>query len=244
MIIKKPAADEIPLLQSLWQEAFGDPPEFIESFFQNGYSPERCLVLYVEQTPAAALYWFDCLWEGEKCAYVYGVATAQQYQGKGLCKALMTQLHQTLCKQDYAGAVLVPAKEDLFTLYKKLGYTPFCPTEKQTILPDGTVSVVKTSGLCNVPAGAVTHTREALQFLESYCHFYTGDGFCFWGTVENGTLYIQEFSGDSSLLPAICGAIGAEKTICRVYGSGKDYAMFLPLCDPDFYPRYFGIPLD
>lgn len=240
MIIKKPMPEDLPLLKDLWQKAFEDPEEFIENFFQYGYSPDRCLVLYIGQAPAAVTYWFDCLWEGKKCAYIYGVATAPEHRGKGLCRTLITDLHQHLTDLGYAGAVLVPAKEDLFCLYKKLGYTSFCPMEKLTVLPAGTVP----SGFCDVPAGSVTHTEAALRFLKSYCRFYECDGFRFWGAVEDHTLYIQEFSGDISCLPDIYGFGGIDKAICRVYGRGKDYAMYLPLCDPDFRPVYFGIPLD
>ena len=244
MIIKPPVQADLPALKSLWQQAFGDPAGFIEGFFQTGFSLMRCLTVCDGETVAAALYWFDCLWEGKKCAYVYGVATAAVYQGKGLCRALMTQLREHLTDLGYAGAILVPAKKDLFSLYQKLGYTPFCPMEATTFLPAAPVRVTPAAAMMHAPVGSVTHTQDALRFLETYCAFYVGDGFRFWGAVEDTTLYIQEFAGDPAQIGGICAAMGAEKAICRIYGQGKDYAMYLPLCDPTFRPAYFGIPLD
>lgn len=244
MIIKAPTQADLPALKALWQQAFGDPAGFIEGFFQEGYSENRCRICFIDHTPAAVAYWFDCLWEGKKCAYIYGVATHNHHQGKGLCKALMADIHQHLAASGYAGAILVPAKEGLFSLYQKLGYTPFCPMEKQTVYPAEAVPVTQTPAKAYAPAGSVTHTQPALRFLETYCKFYAGDGFRFWGAVEDTTLYIQEYAGDPALLPGICGSFGAEKAVCRIFGKGSDYAMYLPLCDPDFRPRYFGIPLD
>ena len=244
MIIKEPTQADLPAMKALWHQAFGDPDGFIEGFFQKGYSKDRCLVLYEDQSPAAVAYWFDCLWEDKKCAYVYGVATAADHQGKGFCRALMTHLQEKLTAGGYAGAILVPAKEDLFTLYQKLGYAPFCPMEKQTFYPANAVRVTQVPAERYAPAGSVIHTSDALRFLETYCKFYSGDGFRFWGAVEDATLYIQEFVGDAACISGICAAMGAKKAVCRIYGSGNDYAMYLPLCDPGFRPTYFGIPLD
>ena len=244
MIIKAPTQADLPALKSLWQQAFGDPIGFIEGFFQTGYNPDRSLVLCDGETIAAVAYWFDCLWEGKKCAYVYGVATASAYQGKGLCRALMTQLQQQLTAGGYVGAILVPAKEGLFSLYQKLGYAPFCPMKKQTFYPANAVCVTHAPAEQYTPAGSVIHTSDALLFLETYCKFYSGDGFRCWGAVEDATLYIQEFVGDAACISGICAGLGAEKAVCRIYGSGNDYAMYLPLRDPDFHPSYFGIPLD
>ena len=244
MIIKPPVQADLPALKELWQQAFGDPAGFIEGFFQTGYSMDRCLTACDGETIAAALYWFDCLWEGKKCAYVYGVATAAAYRGNGICRALMTRLHEHLTDLGYAGAILVPAKDHLFSLYRKLAYTPFCPMETKTFSPAAPVCVTAAAAIMHAPMGSVTHTQDALHFLETYCAFYVGDGFQFWGAVEDATLFIQEFVGDSTQIGGICAAMGAKKAVCRISGQGKDYAMYLPLCDPGFCPTYFGMPLD
>ena len=246
MIINQPESEDLPLLQRLWQQAFGDPQEFIAAFFREGYSADRCRVLYEGQFPAAVVYWFDCLWEGQKCAYLYGIATAPEHRGKGLCRSLLEQLHQELINLGYAGAVLVPAEKSLFSLYGKLGYSPFCPMEKQTVLPGKAIPVkqVPADPYDFAPAGSVIHTKAALDFLASYCALYESEGFRFWGAVEDAALYIQEFVGNPAQLSGICAGLDAEKAVCRIYGSGPDYAMYLPLGNKNFRPRYFGIPLD
>ena len=246
MTTKKPLPKDLPFLQTLWHRAFGDPAEFTDIFFRKGYSPDRCRILYQDDLPVTVAYWFDCLWEDEKCAYLYGIATAPEHRGKGFCRNLLEQLHQELTSLGYAGAVLVPAGESLFSLYGKLGYSSFCPMEKLTVLPGKAIAVKQApaDSYDFAPTGSVRHTKNALNFLTSYCKLYEGKCFRFWGAVENTTLYIQEFVGDSAQLPGICAGLGAEKAVCRIYGSGPDYAMYLPLGNNNFRPRYFGIPLD
>ena len=77
---------QIPRLTRLWQAAFGDTEEAVAHFFRTGFVPENSAVA---DGGAGALYWFDCLWEGKRIAYIYAVATETEHRGKGICKKLM-----------------------------------------------------------------------------------------------------------------------------------------------------------
>ena len=121
MIIEQGRVEDIPRLTDLWQEAFGDSREFIGKFFRTGFAPERSAVA---DGGAGALYWFDCLWKGKKIAYIYAVATQKKSRGKGICGKLMAYTHQVLKDRGYAGAILVPADENLSQMYGKMGYIP------------------------------------------------------------------------------------------------------------------------
>jgi predicted acetyltransferase len=122
MRAEHPKPSRIPQLRQLWQEAFGDDDAFLDKFFTTAYSPNRCRVVTLEGQAAAALYWLDCQWEGKKLAYLYAVATAKAFQGRGLCRFLLEDTHRVLTQSGYAGAVLCPGNEGLFTMYAKLGY--------------------------------------------------------------------------------------------------------------------------
>ena len=122
MIIDKPRSETLPALKDLWQEAFGDSREFIDTFFRTGFSPERCRCLWKDDHLVAALYWFDCDWEKRKLAYLYAVATDKAFRNQGLCKKLMEDTHRHLEALGYSGTVLVPGEPELFSFYKKLGY--------------------------------------------------------------------------------------------------------------------------
>ena len=39
------STDKIPQLKALWQQAFGDPDAFVDRFFGNFFSPNRCRYL-------------------------------------------------------------------------------------------------------------------------------------------------------------------------------------------------------
>ena len=108
-------------LKQLWMEAFGDSGEFVDKFFETGFSQKRCRCIYTEQQLACALYWFDVYEGGRKFAYIYAVATAKPLQGKGYCRRLLHHTHQQLKRQGYSGALLVPGDERLLAFYQKLG---------------------------------------------------------------------------------------------------------------------------
>ena len=72
MNIDYPSPDQLDGLQALWQEAFGDDDAFVEQFYTYGFAPDRCRCLTVDGQIAAALYWFDCSYQGKPLAYLYG----------------------------------------------------------------------------------------------------------------------------------------------------------------------------
>ena len=116
MTIDMPRPGQIAGLRELWKEAFGDSDAFLDGFFATGFSPTRCRVLDWNGRCAAALYWFDCSIEGKKLAYIYAVATLEDFRGKGFCRQLMEKTHRDLQASGYAGCVLVPGSRALFGL--------------------------------------------------------------------------------------------------------------------------------
>ena len=122
MFAKHPDDRDIPALRQLWQEAFGDDDAFLDKFFATGYSENRCRVVMQEGQAAAALYWFDCQWEGKKLAYLYAVATAKTHRGQGLCRKLMAFAEEELAKAGIETTVLTPGEPSLFRFYENLGY--------------------------------------------------------------------------------------------------------------------------
>lgn len=239
-------------LKALWQQAFGDTQAFIDGFFRVGFSEARCRYIERDGKLAAALYWFDCRWEGKKLAYIYGVATDQDFRGQGLCRGLMEDTHARLQEQGYAGAVLVPAGEGLFEMYAKMGYRGFCPMEKKTVLPGGPAA--KAERLSpemyeqlraeRLPQGGVLQGQDALAFYDTYGGFYCSGDSLFCAARENDTLYIQEFLGDPRELPGIVAALGCSAAQVRLPGGEKYFAMYRSFTQENILPSYFGIPLD
>lgn len=251
MIIDAPSRHNIPQLRSLWKEAFGDTDAFLNLFWEKAYSPSRCRCVLEEGRVVAALYWFDCLCRGKKLAYIYAVATATSHRGKGLCAALMDATHAHLKANGYSGTILVPAGEDLFRYYAKLGYRTCCHADRFTcaagekLLPLRRVSPEEYASLRRklLQEGGVLQEQENLTFLQTLTHFYGAENLLFAANIENGQLHAMEFLGDPILCPAVVHSLGCSQGHFRIPGNSQPFAMYFPL-DSATAPTWFGLPFD
>ncbi len=251
MTIDAPKKADIPALALLWQQAFGDTEAFVRGFFETGFSPERCRCLYVDHAPAAVLYWFDCTLDGKLLAYLYAVATHPAHQGKGLCRRLMEDTHRHLQKLGYAGSVLVPGSQDLFSMYEKLGYSEFCPMTTQTVAAGKEPVLLQSLSPAQyltlrsryLPAGSVLQEETALTFYATYGQFYRTESGIFCAAREQDTLYFQEYLAAPSHLPGILWALQCKNGTVRLPGAGTAFAMYRGFGQCPM-PSYFGIPLN
>lgn len=129
---QQPFYSQILELRQLWKDTFGDSDTFLNIFFETAFSLERCTCVTSYTYLVASLYWFDCEFFGQKIAYIYAVATAKEFRGQGICHALMKYTHEHLKMHGYAGAILSPAEESLFSFYEKMGYRTCAYTKEIT----------------------------------------------------------------------------------------------------------------
>ena len=202
-----------------------------------------------ENTVAAALYWFDCVCQGEKMAYLYAVATDNAYRGRGLCRALMADTHTHLENLGYSGAILVPATEELQQMYGKMGYLPGTRVTEWTCLPgDEPVELQVLSGEDYerrrrelLPPGGVLQEGAMTALLGDQCVLLGGQGFLLAGWLKDGVLHSEELLGDPAKGPGILKSLGAEKGIFRMPGEETLFSMYCPLTGKCPTPGYFGI---
>lgn len=253
MTIDRPTARQLPQLRALWQEAFGDTDAFLDAFMTTAMSPDRSRCVTEDGALAAALYWFDCEYLGEKLAYVYAVATAKAYRGRGLCHALMEDTHALLQEQGYAGTILVPQSEELCGFYETMGYR-LCTQVRQFVcgpeIGDARLCHIDTAEYARLrrellPAGAVLQEGETLAFLQTQAKFYAGPGFVLAAAVDGDTFQGIELLGDVTVAPAIVSTFGCAQGNFRTPGVGIPFAMYRPLGSKDLpAPDYFGLALD
>ena len=170
MWIDFPTPNQISQLRQLWKIAFGDEDAFLDLFFQHAFSCQRCRCVLAEDRIAAVLYWFDCNLENRKIAYIYAVATHPDFRNQGLCRKLMADTHAILSQLGYSGAVLVPQKESLRTMYAGMGYRDcgglnhFECTAENRQLPVRTVDIEEFASLRRalLPADGVVQEGENL----------------------------------------------------------------------------------
>jgi len=250
MMVKSPTAADIPALRLLFQEAFGDGDEFLDRFFSVAFSAKRCRCIEENGDVAAALYWFDCEYEGKPLAYLYAIATKQSFRGKGLCAALMEDTHRHLKEHGYIGAMLSPAEPSLYDFYARFGYK--IATYVRTFSADshGSMPLRRISaeeyGTIRrrlLPAGAVIQEGASLDFLEADTELYTGDGVLLAARKNKDALFCPELLGDTACAPAILGALGVSRGVFRTVGEETPLTMLLSFSDLET-PKYFGLIFD
>lgn len=253
MNIGKPTSAHFSALRTLWQEAFSDTEYFIGKFFETAFSPERCRCAFEADRVAAALYWMDCSCEGRNIAYLYAVATAEEFRGRGICHRLMEDTHAHLKTLGYDLAILVPGSESLFRFYEKMGYR-ICSSVSEihcTAASDGTPleridkAEYERRRRVFLPKNGVIQEHAQIDFLASVEDFYKGDGFLLAGHCEDAQFVGVELLGDTSAAPHILQELHCIKGMFRTVGEGIPFAMGYPLTDADTVPKlYFGIAFD
>lgn len=253
MIIDAPKKSQIPELRCLWQEAFGDTEEFLDDFGRTAFHIDRCRCTEMDGKVAAALYWFECLHMGRRIAYVYAVATAEAYRGRGISHELMENTHRHLAKLGYDGVILVPGSKELFRFYEGMGYRI-----SSTIREFSCTAAAEEASLRSIdkteyarlrrrllPEGGVVHENENLDFLQTQAQFYAGPGFLLTARKEGNKLFGVELLGDETKAAEMVRALGCVQGTFRVPGEGKPFAMYRPLTDSSLpMPVYFGLAFD
>lgn len=248
--IQHPCDGQIPGLRKLWKQAFGDPDDYLDLFFGRAFAPARCLCALEGDAVAAALYWLDVQCRDKKLAYLYAVATDEGFRGRGLCRRLTEQAHRILGQRGYSGAVLVPARRELFDMYRKLGYRTCAAVSEWTATAGAPIPLTALTAARYaarrrewLPAGAVIQEGETLALLEAMGAFYGGDGVLFTAFREGDSLRVPELLGDRAKAPGIVAALGAKTGTFRGPGAEIPFAMYCPF-DESPAPTYLGFALD
>lgn len=243
---------DLPQLRQLWHLAFGDEGGFIDLFFSRGFSPERCLCIRRGAQIAAALYWFDCSFQGRNWAYLYGVATHPGFRNQGLCRILMDKTHALLESQGYAGSLLVPQTPFLRKMYEKMGYKTCSYVSEFACAAASSPAAIRRIEEAefavlrreHLPQGGVIQEKENIPFLSAQMELYSGDDFLLAAFREGDTLHGRELLGNRDAAPGILKALGFSRGVFRTPGQDLPFAMFLPLEAGAEVPGYFGLAFD
>lgn len=243
----------IDKLRELWQSSFGDSDEFLDSFFTTAFHPDRCRCIIDSGKLPGALYWFDCIYQGEPLAYLYAIATHPDFRNQGICRKLMEETHQHLAQQGYQGTILVPGNKELFSFYEKLGYQTCCSvselhcvssTDKITITEISKEQYAKMRRHY-LPGGGVIQENENLDFLQTQARLFQGDNFLLAAHKNGDCLWGLELLGDATTAPDILYSLECTKGSFRTPGKEIPFTMYYPLSDRKISPPgYFGLAFD
>lgn len=242
MKIDYPAEEQIAGLRSLWKEAFGDTDAFLDIFWSTAFSADRCRCISIDGQVAAALYWFDCRFDGRPIAYIYAVATAKAFRKQGLCRLLMDDTRKLLLELGYSGMLLVPEMH-LIAMYESMGYS-VCSyvhefscrsNDRPVVLEEINAAEYARLRRQYLPKDSVVQENENLQFLSAITKLYAGDGFLYAADAE--------LLGNLDSAPSILAALGKDSGLFRCPGGDIPFGMYLPL-DGNAAPSYFGLAFD
>lgn len=252
MNVTSPESRHIPQLRALWKTAFGDEDAFLDAFFSAAFSPDRCRCIGEADRILAVLYWFDVSCAGQKFAYLYAVATDPAHRGRGLCRALMEDTAAHLTGLGYHGLILVPQKEPLRAMYRKLGFAD-CGRVSSFTAPaeDFPVSLRRLTPAEYaarrrqlLPPGGILQEGENLAFLASYALFFEGDDWLAALTIEAGKLICHELLGNPNASYGIVAALGCGEGSFRIPGNDLPFAQYRKLQPDCIEPAYFGLAFD
>lgn len=248
MIIDNPSPRHIPALRRIWQQAFGDSDEFLDSFFETGFSFDRCRCVFRESEPVAAVYLFDCQWQEKKIAYLYALAVEQTHQKQGLSRLLLADTHAWLQQNGYAGAIMEPATESLRAYYERLGYRSFGGRSQKDYSAAAVPAAASQLGELGyeqardrlLPPDAIRQEGAFTQMLHTQAEFYGGETFA--AAVSRKEACIYEFLGDERYIPGLLKQLNIKKAAVRLPG-GEKTAVYLSFSGEEL-PTYFGLPMD
>lgn len=250
MIIKQAQIADLPHLRRIWMESFGDSEEFWRDFIERAKALTRCRCAWEGDTLAAALYWFDCSWNGKDLAYLYGVATGKDHRGRGICRALMADTHAYLKSQGYLGVLLVPGGPELFEMYEKMGYRTCAYVREFDITAGEPVTLKRLTAeeyaplrRTYLPQGGVVQEGATLDFLAAQAQFYKGEHCLAVCAVWDGKLMVSELLGEGDAA-GIVAALGFAEGRIRAPGTQKAFAMYHSLTADPAAPAYFGLAMD
>ncbi len=133
-------------IKKIWTEAFNDPREYVDMYFDRVYSDADVVATSLSGHPVSSLLLqrYRILFHGVEtgCSYIAGAATRRQMRGKGLMTELICKALQASRDRDDMLSALIPASDPLYFFYDRLGFAtvfyvdPQRYTSLHTFAPD------------------------------------------------------------------------------------------------------------
>ena len=125
-------------LRSLWSEVFGDPPEYVDAFYENfGGDIAGYVMTDGSGRVCSALTCHLCgIYENMPAYVSYAVCTREDMRGEGLASALIAFVRDKVTEEGGV-SIVSPAEPSLISYYAELGYEPhFFAAERAAMSPE------------------------------------------------------------------------------------------------------------
>lgn len=110
-------------IKELWREVFGDDNATIDHFMVQLFDPALCFTHTEDGKIVSMLHLVPLVGEQQSVAYIYAVATAPEYRGRGIASSLIRKALDTIDRSErYHYTAIIPSSEQSAALYRKFGF--------------------------------------------------------------------------------------------------------------------------
>ena len=112
----------IPALSRIWEECFGDSPEYIRFFMERRFPTCQSFVWLEQGEAVGAIYLLPCYLQQKPAFYAYAGGVMPSYRRRGIFENLLA-CSKKLCEWNESALILVPAA-GTEVYYQKRGFIP------------------------------------------------------------------------------------------------------------------------
>lgn len=223
-MIRQPDDADLPQLEGLWQEAFGDSEQEARSYFKNRHRHEYMLLEEDEGQISGMMSMLPLELHASdrrlKARYVFAVATKMEYRGKGVSTRLLQEAQRRMAAEGVDASLLVPASPSLFEYYGKRGYQDAFFIDEIRVKP----GEIKKPG-----ADSSAEPCGADEYLRARDAFYAGSSlYARWDLEALRFASNFESAGESVMLKM---RIGGQEAIAVCVDRGSFFRVSELACD-------------
>jgi len=246
-------------LKKLFSEIFSESSFFTDLIFSEKLCFSHCFAIKENNEIVSFLYGIekDVRIEGDikKCIYIYGVGTADKHRGKGYMRKLMEEIYTYFEDKNIEFLYLVPATEELFKMYEKMGYKTEFYLDKKTVELSNSDDIEITDGnyykdykeFSKDFRNIILMSEDDIKATLKYTTYSKIKNSGFLWESDRNTAYIREcILTDEDDLDTFLKYLGKkfEKAVITTIGK-KPYAMLKPYRDFSFnIPCYTNMNFD
>lgn len=236
--------EDKPQLKALWEQAFGDDGEYIDTFFRVFLKKDACVVAECDSKVVSAMYILGghTVYPYRKnllsAGYTYALATLPEYRGRGIGKAVYQAANaKALEKHDMA--LVLPAEEELYPFYEEAAGAKIMSIMKEAVLTPEDLFGVEPAKAARIPAFQYFGMRESIltgmphvsfsedmvDFMEEYFE-ENGDFFM----TEEGIAAVETVNGECRITELLCPDTDGMAVIAGVaaYHRAEEYTVRSP----------------
>lgn len=224
----------IPALSRIWEECFGDSPEYIRFFMERRFPTCQSFVWLEQGEPVGVAYLLPCMIGERQAYYGYAIGVKPEFQRRGICAEILHCAEQ-FCERKRAVFFVVP-RSGVEKYYENRGFCAAFYYCKREIYPKGEVrEILKVSeaapaeytllrehffqgeGCVSWNVNAVEYALEEQRLCGGFAHILHchGQKYLLFGDKRVKSLYLRE----TTLPVALAERISPE--LCKYYGAAE-----------------------